>query len=123
MQNFMFKSSKGALVFAGLVVIGAVSLVGAEDDPGTAIETSDDINRQKAEFDAMIAEENEASEESIEEEEEVDGWFDDEEESEYLDDDELIDDAEGFDPAPMFDPSATTFDETDDGSDLSSPEV
>ena len=32
----------GALIFAGLVVVGAVSLVGAEDDPGTAVETSDE---------------------------------------------------------------------------------
>ncbi len=113
MQNFMFKSSKGALVFAAIVVVGAVGLVGAEDDPGAATETSDEFDRQKAEIDALIAEENQAYEDALQEEEEVEGWFDDEED-EYLDDDELIDDAEGFEPTPMFEPSATTFDEADD---------
>ena len=103
MQNFMFKSSKGALIFAGIVVLGAVGVIGVEDDPGTVIETSDDIARQKAELDAMIAEENSAIEEVTDSEEDAEEWSEDD--VEFFDDEELIDDAEGFDPAPMLDPS------------------
>ena len=108
MQNFMFKSSKGALIFAGIVILGAVTVVGGADDPGAVIETSDDIARQKAELDAMIEEENHMVEEVSDEEDEFDEWLGDD--IEYLDDEDLIDSAEGFDPAPMLDPSAPDFD-------------
>ncbi|MFN2099083.1 hypothetical protein [Altererythrobacter sp. MF3-039] len=108
----MFKSSKGALLFAGLVVLGAVSLVGVEDDPGTVVETSDGISRQKAELDAMMAEEDEHIAEALDEVSESDEWF--ESEVEYADDEELIDDASGFDPVPMIDASVPDVDRTED---------
>lgn len=113
MQNFMFKSSRGALIFAGIIVLGAVSLVGVEDDPGTVVEATDDINRQKAELDAMIANEDRLIDEALEEDDEFDEWL--EEDIEFFDDEELINDAEGFDPAPMVDPSNPDFDGSGEG--------
>ena len=102
MHNYMFRSRLGALVFAVLVVIGAVSLVGTEEESGTIVEASDDIARQKAEMDAEIARENsldEADEDDDVDEEEIEGW--DEEDDPYLTDDELIDDTAGEDTTPL----------------------
>ena len=103
MKNFMFASRNGALGFAALVVIGALVLVGGEDDPGTVIETSGDIAESRAEFQRQMDEANDVEALSDDEfyDDEGDEWAEDDDS--FFDDEELIDDAEGFDPTPAED--------------------
>ena len=96
MKNFMFTSRNGALGFAALVVIGALLLVGGEDNPGTVIETSDDIAESRAEFQRQMDEANDVEKFADEDDDDVE-WA---EEDDYADDGELIDDTQGFDPTP-----------------------
>lgn len=102
MQNFMFKSRTGALAFAALVVVGAMALVGAEEEPGTVVKTSDTIADRRAEFVQRMEDENASvdrfddAEDSDEEALEAD-W---DEEDDYLSDEELVDAATGIDPNP-----------------------
>lgn len=95
----MFQSRNGALGFAALVVIGALVLVGGEDDPGTVIETSSDIAGQRTDLQRQMDESNDVERFDDEDDNDVE-WA---EEDDYADDEELIDDTQGFDPAPETD--------------------
>ena len=101
----MFKSRKGALLFAALIVFGAISMVGTEESGGTLTDASDDIARQRADLEAEMARENaltdEADEEQVDDEDDLEGWDDSDED--YLSEDELIDDTQGESTEPMTD--------------------
>ena len=100
MKNFMFRSRNGALGFAALVVIGALVLVGGEEDPGTVIETSSDIAESRTEFQRQMNDANDVDNFAGDEAEEAE-WSD---EDDFDDgDEELIDDTQGFDPTPVED--------------------
>lgn len=100
MKNFMFQSRNGALGFAALVVIGALVVVGGEEDPGAVVETSEDIAASRAEFQRQMADANDVENVDRQDEEEPE-WADD---VEFDDgDEELIDDTQGFDPSPVED--------------------
>lgn len=102
MQNFMFKSRTGALAFAALVALGAVMLVGAEDEPGTVVETSDTIADRRAEFVQRMEEENASADRFDEAADSYDDGIESDwdDEDEYVGEEELIDAATGFDPNP-----------------------
>lgn len=106
MHNYMFRSRRGALVFAVLVILGAVSLVGTEDDSGTLTETSDDLARQKAAMNADFAAGNAVVDAESPEiyEDDPESW--DAGEDTFLSDEELIDDTTGESTEPMVDTAA-----------------
>lgn len=97
----MFQSPRNALIFAACVAVGAVIAVGGEDNPGTVVETSEDLAaqrnelREEMESDARLSEDADSEEEFIEDDQSVE-----DEDVDYADDEDLIDDATGIDPTP-----------------------
>ena len=85
MQNFVFRSRRGAIAFALLTVVGALVLVGGEDGPGALVNQRDDIVSQREDFKRQMERENAAVDEPAEDDvEEIADW-DDPEESDYAD--------------------------------------
>lgn len=106
----MFKSRKGALLFAAAIVIGAVTLVGTEEEGGTLTEASDDIAAQRADFAADMVRENALSQDAgqVDDEEDIEGWDED------LDDEDVYDDeSEGDLDGESTDPLVDTENSTD----------
>lgn len=106
MYKFLFKNRLAAVGFVVLTTISAASLVGTEEKAGLIEKTAQEIEQQKAEFEAEMGQmqipKNTApppspAEPSIAREP-----------VEFTDDEELIDQTEGFDPTPVdsFDPAA-----------------
>ena len=102
----MFQSPRNALIFVALIALGALMFVGGEDNPGSVIESSEDIAAQRRalqeEMDssARLGEELEVEDEVVDDDE----LYDDDD-IEYAEDEDLIDPATGFDPTPDADPS------------------
>ncbi|MDZ4308835.1 hypothetical protein [Allopontixanthobacter sp.] len=94
----MFKNRWGALIFVCLSVLGAVSLIGGEDDHGALLLAADELTETKSELQIQAGELSQAdsSAEPTPDEQPVSG---------FMSDEELIDDTRGIDPAPDIDPS------------------
>lgn len=99
----------GAAIFVGLAALGAVSLIGGEDDPGLLLEAADELTQTKDDFESRANELARPDERPV-----LDaatgGEFtpDDEVVREYMSDEELIDDTRGIDPVPDVDPTIYT---------------
>ena len=106
MYKFLFKNRLAAVGFVVLTTISAASLVGTEDNAGLIEKTAQEIEQQKAEFEAEMGQmqipKNTAPPPSSAEPSIA------REPVEFTDDEELIDQTEGFDPTPVdsFDPAA-----------------
>ena len=93
----MFKSSKGALLFLVVTMLGVLTLVGTEDNEGALLKAAADIEKQRnlmnadqsAEFGDLAPEGFAASRQGA---------------LEFTSDEDLIDDASGFDPTPEIEP-------------------
>jgi len=95
MRGYMFKSSKGALLFVAVTMLGVVTLVGTEDNEGALLKAAADIEKQRNMMNADqsdqlvdLAPEGFASSRT--------GAL------EFSSDEDLIDDASGFDPTPEY---------------------
>ena len=95
MRGYMFKSSKGALLFVAVTMLGVLTLVGTEDNEGALLKAAADIEKQRNMMNADqsgqhvdLAPEGFASSRQ--------GTL------EFTADDDLIDDATGFDPTPEY---------------------
>lgn len=89
----MFKSSKGALLFVVVTLLGAAALIGTEDNEGALLKAAANIEKQREAMktDRRITQSSSAP---------IGFASTNSGEYEFASDDELIDNATGFDPTP-----------------------
>lgn len=93
MRGYMFKNSKGALLFVGMTLFGAAMLIGSEDNEGALLKAAADIEKQR---EAMNADREIANRDSTPQ-----GFASaNPAELKFTPDADLIDDATGYDPTP-----------------------
>ncbi|MFZ1742539.1 MAG: hypothetical protein WAT93_06770 [Pontixanthobacter sp.] len=96
MYSLLFRNRLAALGLALLIIIGAVSLVGTENNSGVVTQTAQKFQAQKAAPEKTAQALNQpAPSQAIPNTKPADATI------EFLADEELIDAAEGFDPTPM----------------------
>jgi hypothetical protein len=102
----MFKNRWGALFFVCLTALGAVGLIGGEDDEGLVLSAAGELTDVGNDFGNRKQELSEPEQRAVRDAGDV-GQFSPDEEfvEEYAPDDDLIDDTRGFEPAPDIDPS------------------
>ena len=89
----MFRSYKGALAFMAVTMLGAVSLVGWEDNEGALVKAAADLERQRA----MMADQDDERSDSPPP---VGFAPADPAKVEFTPDEDLVDAAGGYDPTP-----------------------
>ncbi len=89
----MFYNRWAALAFVGLVVFGAVNLIGSEDDQGLLLRSANDLEEQR---EGMAREVERISSPVASPHQELQSVA-----GEFGVDEDLIDAAEGFDPTPI----------------------
>lgn len=93
MRGYMFKSSKGAILFVVVTIFGAAMLIGSENNEGALIKAAADIEKQR---EMINAERSFARSENAP----VGFASGNTQPLEFTPDEDLIDDATGFDPTP-----------------------
>lgn len=93
MRGYMFKSSKGALLFVIVTLLGVATLIGSEDNEGALLKAASDIEKQRS----MMNEDREFARSSSAP---VGFASENPGDLEFTPEEELIDDATGFDPTP-----------------------
>lgn len=99
MRTGLFDNQKNALIFGGCILLGAIVLVGEEDDEGVAISTSAGsyeaprYENDISDYRPPVRKKQPAVPQQSSRE--LDSF--------YSDDDDGLDDAEGSDPAPTMD--------------------
>lgn len=106
MRGYMFKNRWGALFFVCLTALGAVGLIGGEDDEGLVVSAAGELTDVGNDFGNRKQELSEPEQRAVRDAGDV-GQFSPDEDfvEEYAPDDDLIDDTRGFEPEPDIDPS------------------
>lgn len=106
MRGYMFKNRWGALFFVCLTALGAVGLIGGEDDEGLVLSAAGELTDVGNDFGNRNQELSEPEQRAVLDAGDV-GQFSPDEDfvEEYAPDDDLIDDTRGFEPEPDIDPS------------------
>lgn len=106
----------GAVLFVGIAALGAVSLIGGEDDPGMLLEAADELTQAKDDFQTRADELSRPDERPVLDAGSGDAFATDEDVvMELMPDEELIDDARGIDPVPDVDPTPYSEDVDSEG--------
>lgn len=110
MYKFLFKNRLAAVGFVVLTTISAASLVGTEDNAGLIEKTAQELEQQKAEFNAEMEAMNASAPSAIAPAATPSSASQPTNQGpvEFTPDEDLIDQTEGFDPTPVdsFDPAA-----------------
>lgn len=106
MRGYMFKNRWGALFFVCLTALGAVGLIGGEDDEGLVLSAAGELTDVGNDFGNRKQELSEPEQRAVLDGGDV-GQFSPDEDfvEEYAPADDLIDDTQGFEPEPDIDPS------------------
>lgn len=103
MKGYMFQNRWGALLFVGLTLIGAASLVGTEDNEGTLAEAAAQLEQQGADYREHAEGFSQADPAGDASTDVAQHDLADTEVVEFTSEDELVVDPSGIDPTPIID--------------------
>lgn len=101
MYSFIFRNKIAALGFVALMAFSAANLVGTEENEGMLLETADQLDETRAEFEQAAREFETPEERPVIVEDYEEDISRDETSAVLASDDDLIDDTAGFDPTPV----------------------